>query len=340
MNEFVLKKNCFDVIRLFACLQVLLRHAAQHFHLLTDHIFLLQWVDLFPGVVVLFCLSGFLVASSLDRNQDIKQYLKKRFLRIYPGLWLVTLITFVLIHLTMNWTNIKDQFIWLFGQTTIGQFYTPGSLQRWGIGVPNGSLWTISVEVQFYLILPVIYRIIRKNNVKKNVELLLVCVLYSALISILKESFPLILNKLQLQIVFSTLYLFLIGVLSYHYRHVLIPFYVKTFWLNLGLLIFVNFFAGISFPGMYINVVSGTLVCILTLGAGYKFKSIRLKRDLTYGMYLVHMPIINSLVMLDLFSGWIDFCIALLLSVCFAAVMEIGLEAPLKRSMMKKEGRI
>ena len=335
MKEVSLRNNCFDVIRLFACLQVLLRHAAQHFGLLPESNVWIRIIDLFPGVVLLFCLSGFLVASSLDRNSDIKLYLKKRALRIYPRLWLVTAITFILIHLTISWNDLSDQLIWLFGQMTAGQFYTPASLQGWGIGVPNGSLWTISVEVQFYLLLPLLLRLIRRNKTWKNLLFLFGLIAYSAVISVVKESFPLILNKLQLQIIFSTLYLFLIGVLSYHYCDIVIPIYVKTFWLNLFLLIFVNFFLGVSLPGMYINVVSGCLLCFLTLGAGYKFKSVRLKHDLTYGMYLIHMPLVNSLLELNLFSDWIHFVIAVAGSFLFAVVMEKIIELLIKKKLMK-----
>lgn len=41
----------------------------------------------FSGVVVLFAMSGFLIAASLERSKDRKEFFIKRVLRMYPELW-------------------------------------------------------------------------------------------------------------------------------------------------------------------------------------------------------------------------------------------------------------
>lgn len=35
---------------------------------------------------------------------------------------------------------------------TAFQFYTGGWLRGYGVGVPNGALWTITVDIQFYIV--------------------------------------------------------------------------------------------------------------------------------------------------------------------------------------------
>ncbi|MFX5710172.1 acyltransferase family protein, partial [Acinetobacter baumannii] len=34
--------------------------------------------------------------------------------------------------------------------------------RTWGVGAPNGSLWTIAVEIQFYILVPLLVYLIKK----------------------------------------------------------------------------------------------------------------------------------------------------------------------------------
>lgn len=87
-----------------------------------------------------------------------KKYERNSFLRLYPGLWfflLTTIVPLLCFH-TIDFVVITSfPFIcWMACQLKFFQFYTPDFLINWGVGTPNGSLWTISVEVQFYIFLP------------------------------------------------------------------------------------------------------------------------------------------------------------------------------------------
>ena len=61
-NE-ISRENNFDLIRLFAALQVLLGHGINHLQILGyDEI--LDVISFFPGVMVFFVISGFLITRS------------------------------------------------------------------------------------------------------------------------------------------------------------------------------------------------------------------------------------------------------------------------------------
>ncbi|MCU0795008.1 MAG: acyltransferase [Akkermansiaceae bacterium] len=158
--------NNFDLIRLLAAAQVVFVHAVGHTPLLHEGPewlrSILEGVILFPGVAVFFVVSGFLIAKSYERLRDEpKVYFWHRLLRIYPALFLCFAVTLIALgifgFLTPDVVGSLKFWGWLGGQLSVGQFYNPEFFRGFGMGVVNGALWTISVELQFYLALPMLY---------------------------------------------------------------------------------------------------------------------------------------------------------------------------------------
>ena len=54
-----------------------------------------------------------------------------------------------------------------FGTVDIFQFYTPSSIEAYGVGNPNGSLWTISMEIQIYILIMLLYGWLKRRNKKE-----------------------------------------------------------------------------------------------------------------------------------------------------------------------------
>ena len=101
-SERDFRKNAFDVIRLLAALQVLFGHMYIHYSLDdVSGIFppLLTLSQYIPGrgVIVFFAISGFLAMGSIERAGSIKEYVKKKFLRIYPELIVCFIVNSVII---------------------------------------------------------------------------------------------------------------------------------------------------------------------------------------------------------------------------------------------------
>ena len=165
-------ENSLDVIRLFAAMQVAITHylnltiVQYGIHDGADS-FLLWFkrtLSLFPGVVILFTISGFLMGASLEKQETRITFLRKRFLRIYPGLWVNIVLTVAVILCVVKkaFSHISSLLTWA-GIQAAGLAFTPEFLKEYGAGSINGALWTIMVEIQFYLLIGLFWKFLKKR---------------------------------------------------------------------------------------------------------------------------------------------------------------------------------
>lgn len=160
--------NNFDFLRLAAAMAVLLSH---QFALSgqPEPLFLYSsWGGL--GVLVFFAISGYLVAGSWLRDPHLWRFLVRRFLRIWPGLAVATVvIAFVLGPLVraeyfsspLTWAYLQLLGLWTFEVQLPGIF----SENPHPLGA-NGSLRTIPIEVKCYLLLGLVgtFGCMRRNG--------------------------------------------------------------------------------------------------------------------------------------------------------------------------------
>lgn len=313
----IFKINNFDLIRLLAAMQVAFQHVSAHFNL-THNWLLTNIVTAFPGVPVFFFVSGFLISKSYENNPVISEYALNRILRIYPALIVCTIASLLSILLTGYFTNVNISFshlaIWIMGQISVVQFYNPDFMRGFGTGVLNGSLWTITVELQFYILVPILYWFIGlRDNTEKNrhnVKLVFVAVL-SMIFSIIPQQFAeqysrTFIFKLFQVSIFPHFWMFVLGILfqrnfkqAYHmlegkFLYILI-FYLASFFGKKLL----------GWPG---GVAYANYLMLFALVFSFAYSvptfSDRLlrKNDISYGIYIYHIPIIN----LFIFYGWIE----------------------------------
>ena len=170
--------NNFDLIRLFAALQVAAVHCATHLNAKGPW---LEVFSLFPGVPVFFFISGFLIFQSWSniRQNRVFIFFTNRSLRIFPALYFCVGLSSISLYLS-GYLSISEliqpQFwIWVLSQITAFQFFNPEFLRGYGVGVVNGSLWTIAVELQFYFLTPLLFILISKGKCSFFAVFLLFC---------------------------------------------------------------------------------------------------------------------------------------------------------------------
>ena len=122
------------------------------------------------GVTVFFTLSGFLISMPFWKSKLqgrpilFKSYFLRRFWKIYPPLALsvILLFPFYIAIRGNSWEYAKTAIEWLFGIA----LWTPVS------GKLNPVMWSLIVEIHFYLVLPLAFLGLKRISYSKTLWLL------------------------------------------------------------------------------------------------------------------------------------------------------------------------
>lgn len=152
--------NSFDWLRLLAAGMVIVHHLYPLSGRAPAAFFATDYGAL--GVGVFFVISGYLVCGSLRRSATIGDYLRKRLLRIEPGLIVSLLVTALIFGAFATALPLKDYFaspqVWLYVARNAllypVDYALPGVFTANPFpAVVNGSLWTLRLEFSCYLAL-------------------------------------------------------------------------------------------------------------------------------------------------------------------------------------------
>ncbi|MFT3991629.1 MAG: acyltransferase [Luteolibacter sp.] len=346
------RSNNFDLIRLLAAAQVVLSHAIGHTGLRAQlpawqqRIFdLLVWL---PGVPIFFVISGFLIARSYERNSDnLKGYFKNRALRIFPALWVCLAVTLVLLasfgYLPLPFLTSGTFIGWLAGQVSFVQFFNPEQFRTFGIGVANGALWTITVELQFYLFLPVFYAILRRSIGKAFVVLLFAVSYIAFCVMNVKLNGPggftgaPIAFKLLHNTLLPHLWMFMIGIGIHRYFSKLRPFLEGKCFIHLlvylGVATTIQLWLREFSISFYAALLPArVLLGLLTISAAYTAKSLSATllrgTDCSYGIYIYHSLAINLFVQMHWLQSLAAVPLIFLVTIILALMSWHGIEKP------------
>lgn len=159
-------RNNFNFLRLFAAILVAITHSyaitgnaeKEFLYQLTNGHFYLSSV----GLYIFFFTSGYLVSLSAVNSKSPIFFLKKRVLRIYPALIVVVIMSIFIAGPLLTTFDLKQYFTeadtWKYLWTSSGfriRFRLPGVFEQPGFATAgfNGSLWSISLELELYAIL-------------------------------------------------------------------------------------------------------------------------------------------------------------------------------------------
>lgn len=262
----------------------------------------LNWLGFFPGVAIFFVTSGFLVAGSYIQNdRNLWSYFRNRALRIYPALWVnfFVIVLMLVIAGVLTWESLTGRWFATYLLTMIPTASTlltahtvPLQGFHWNEAVPffpGGALWTIPVELSFYLVLPAVLMF-------KRPVFSVVCV---ALISLAFAMwYGAKVGPLWTATCAPYLWIFLLGTLARLAWPIIEVAFNGTFLVWAAILIAYchtfNTVPDYQSPTP-VNVLALILLAAATLSFAYtlpKLSSVLKRVDISYGTYLYHMPII------------------------------------------------
>lgn len=322
------EKNAFDILRYVAAVSVMLLHYSGFSMIYSDQALGVMNVIRcaamrFPGVVILFTISGFLVSSSFERAESGSAFFRRRFLRIYPELWICTIVNLIVVGLLVPERLDRSILLWLVTQI-FGIANTPGCLRTFATGSINGVLWTVFTEVQLYIILGVIYPFLQKRKYGFWAVLLAVLTAFNLVCWKLTQGTEGIVAKLIERSVLPYSIWFFIGVFCYVKRKRALPILKKAF---VPLLLAYLIAGGLTerLPGYYTNVAASVCLPFLVIGGAYVLPAVRWKADLSYGMFLYHWIVLNIIVWFDLMNRLLWYQTLLLYAAASLMAAEVSL---------------
>lgn len=302
------KKNGLDLLRYAAAVSVMMLHYSGYAMILSENLSetaaavmdgARRITLLFPGVVILFAMSGFLVSASFERAKTRKEFFLRRALRIYPELWICTIINLAVVCVLVPELLDRSIIFWLVTQV-FGIANTPACLKALPTGSINGALWTVFTEVQLYLVLGMVYPFLQKMKKRHWAAFLSTLAVLNLVCAEAARNDGIAAKLIERVFVPYALWFF-IGVFCFQKRREVLPVLKKAF-LPLLLVYLIVESVNVRIPGYYTDIVTSVMIPFMVIGCGYCLPKIRLKPDLSYGMFLYHWIILNVIVHFDLMN--------------------------------------
>jgi peptidoglycan/LPS O-acetylase OafA/YrhL len=247
------------------------------------------------GVVIFFIISGYFITQSYDRKQKILPFLQNRFLRIFPALAVLLLLTVFVLGASITTLPLKSYFTdidtWKYLRSILIfplKYELPGVFMENPLHAVNGSLWTLKQEVRLYVILGLLGFIGVLNS--RFMFFLFLTLLLTSIYGAYSKTDHFLWGKYDdVSLAINLGVLFSGGSLLYLLRnHNILQF--KLFILFLGLL-----FASIDLPQGFSMILWNFSLIYIVIYLGFaklplihKFGA---KGDFSYGMYLYAFPL-------------------------------------------------
>lgn len=345
-------KNNFNLLRLAAACQVVFTHSHAHLELPANSV-LITVLAQFPGVACFFVISGFLVTDSCLRS-NTGDFFRKRARRIYPALAvnIVTLEFLVLLtggHKADSWLNYFTVYIPTYVITASDQIASQYIVINHNVGwffsrYPSGVLWTLTVELTFYALLPVILSIARRSRRAGTAALaLLIAISISFSATTVSRTFYSS-HPIPNITVLPYLWIFSFGILARLYWKEAARLFENRilFWIALYFVVILVSCGIFNSPQLLdykytIGVVVVFRVLVLSgvvLSAAYSFTHLSTRaeflsrNDFSYGLYLWHMLVVTTLMSCNLTGHWWLWPVVYSLGLALAAISWFWIEVP------------
>jgi peptidoglycan/LPS O-acetylase OafA/YrhL len=283
--------NNFTALRLLLAVMVVLGH----FKLLVGGAssrFPFNLAD--AGVDCFFVVSGFMITGSVERSKGVLAFYTRRVFRLVPMyVFVVIAQTGVIVALLPGGplSAVTETVRYIVCNLLFANFLQPdiGGILQSDLAVSsiNPSLWTLKIEIGFYLIVPIIHAAVRRWGV----GVLAVLFAGSALYEIIAVHLGLDRYAKQLP---GQLQFFAVGMALYLYAHRIRVGPV------MAVAVSVAFLAAWTWLWPIPAVVRPLLVGAFVFCFALRLPILPLRADLSYSVYLLHGPVIQTLLLLGL----------------------------------------
>lgn len=249
-----------------------------------------------------FVISGFLIYMSYEKSTSIWEYYFKRALRLIPAYYLLITISAILLFFISSATT-KEYFSDGFFNYIIYNFLflnflspeLPGVFSDNPLQTINGALWTLKIEVMFYLIVPFLFKLASKCSAILFFSSIFIASLFYVYYfnALFEETGNNLYHQLSYQLPGQMMY-FVSGILAYLYFGVL-----KKYILGFMLIAFCIFY----FQIFELDSIALCITLVYFFMIAPYHISLKNIGDLSYGVYIFHFPIVQTLIHLQLFAS-------------------------------------
>ena len=278
--------NGIQALRALAVFFVIFQHSVYTGIVYTGGVYKNEFPSFYPinygrlGVVLFFSISGFVMA--LNRHKSVKEFLIHRMIRIYPSYWIAIFFAVCLLaYAKFNYTLTADAFL-LIPSKGDSQIVIP--------------YWTLIFEVIFYLILTLIYSLKLKDGALvalATLWILAINIAHQGAVNAYDFDHPDFMEMLLSPIMQVLPMGFLCGI--FHEN-------LKLNHKNLLLLVaIISYVCSRHFPDLtsqrhFFLGIATSVIVIYCSRVKFHNRAILIVGNSSYGMYLLHFPVLIFLV--------------------------------------------
>jgi len=313
-----MKQNNFNFLRFFFAFIVVIGHLIIISKNEELQVFS-PYFNTYISVTAFFCISGFLIARSYLNSQSQKSYFIKRAARLLPAYSFVIIVGAFSLSVISTYSFFDyfthPQFLkYIIANLSFLNFIEPslpGVFLRDGISNPvNGALWTLKVEVSFYLVIPMLLFFIEKI---KRKYLAFIAIYVCSIVY--KYSFDYF-SEISGNEIYIMLGRQLPGFMSYFISGIALNYYFQQFLKNKNWLLLLGVAIYITEHYLGIEILSPAALSLIVFSIAFSFRqlnSFTKYGDISYGIYIFHCIIINTAVNFGYFENYNPYSVSVII---------------------------
>ena len=214
----------------------------------------------------------------------------------------------------INWSQFV---LWIGIQSTVLQFWTPNFLRDFGCGTPNGSLWTIGIMIQAYIVIWFLHKLLHKGSRNRWILTMGLGIGFNIFTPFLSNFVPEIVEKLFRQTFLPYIWIFALGAMICENFDGWKEHLIRYWW------IFLIASAVATFNkfdiGTY-GIIKVLCLALAVIGFSYRFPELNIKKDISYGLYIYHMIVINVMIEIGVIGNIGSILIVFIVSAILALI--------------------